>query len=309
MRQFLRTLVVHSARDLVRYRTFLLLVMVLLVADQTLKHVVKVERPDLAGVTVRQLGRQAAEAVYVRTPQILGRWLLDWRLPLVVVALFGFKQLTSMWPSSDMRRMHRRERHGFGLVGSLLALRWQQFAWDAIAVSTLCGLTAVWIGAWFLVTRWIWRATDASATVGVFLALAACPAPVVMAGLSYSSKLAVLHGGSFGEKLRLFFRLFTSARVFWYSWLFYAARIVIEAVAVVAVPVVAVVTIPNLFLRLLLDAAVATPAYSYLKMISFKFFLHIYRDQPLVRDEYAAHYAELASAAGPEEGGSAGTTG
>lgn len=111
-----------------------------------------------------------------------------------------------------------------------------------------------------------------------------------MAGFSYSSKLAVLSNG-FPVKLRLFTELLRSARVFWFSWLFYLARILISLLFVLIIPLFSLLTLENFFLRILIASLSAAPAYSYVKMASFKFFLEVYRPYPEVVAEYAEYYA------------------
>ena len=54
--------------------------------------------------------------------------------------------------------------------------------------------------------------------------------PMIMAGFSYSSKLAVISKGSFREKLALFFKFIISPRIAGWSWLFYTARLIVEAI-------------------------------------------------------------------------------
>lgn len=53
----------------------------------------------------------------------------------------------------------------------------------------------------------------------------------------------MLAGGRFGEKLRLFFMLFTDWRVAWTSWVFFLARILLETLFVAAIPLSAILFI------------------------------------------------------------------
>ena len=68
------------------------------------------EKGKLALGLDQQLGRQLAVYVFETLPGLLLDILTDYRTLLVAAALFFLKQLISMWPSSDMRRMHRLER-------------------------------------------------------------------------------------------------------------------------------------------------------------------------------------------------------
>ena len=111
-----------------------------------------------------------------------------------------------------------------------------------------------------------------------------------MAGFSYSSKLAVMSNG-FPTKLKLFSELLKSRRVFWYSWLFYLARILISLLFVLLIPILSLLTVENFFIRILIASISAAPAYSYVKMASFKFFLEVYRPYPEVVAEYQSYYS------------------
>ena len=117
--------------------------------------------------------------------------------------------------------------------------------------------------------------------------------PLVLAGFSYSSKLAVISAGSFRQKLALFFNLFHNPAVLGPSWIFFTIRIILESLFVVALPTAILLYVKSYWLRILAATFLATPVYSYLKMASFKFFLEIYRPYPLVRAEYADYYCQV----------------
>ena len=101
-----------------------------------------------------------------------------------------------------------------------------------------------------------------------------------MAGFSYSSKLAVLRRSGFKEKRRLFFLLFLNPRVMMMSWLFFLCRILISLVFVLFVPIGVLLSVENLPLRIFLASLSEAPAYSYVKMATFKFFLEVYGSLP-----------------------------
>ena len=290
VKRLVRLLVVDSARELFRYKSFFLLIFVLILADRGLKRLVDARKGLPPLPDMHELGVSTAQYLFEELPGEVLRWVTDYRTFIVIAALFLLKQLISMWPSSDMRRMHRQERERFGLIRSLISLRWDQVLWDAIAVGTLCGLTLLWALVVFAVSRTFWELSGSLAALVLFLVLLGAVFPVVMGGFSYSSKLAVLSRGSFREKLILFFRLFTDRKVFTASWLFFLARIGIEALFVVAIPTVVLMVVDNYGLRILLAGLIATPVYSYLKMASFKFFLEVYRHAPLVRAEYSEYF-------------------
>lgn len=293
MSGLLRILTVHSFGALIRYKSFFLLIFLLLAADRLIH---KWGRSSTGGPALpRGLTDTgfAADFVFTQLPAKILDWLLSPQVAAVAAGLFLLKQVISLWPSSDMRRMHRDERGRFGVLEALAALRWQQVAWDAIAVLTVCALCIAWAAAAYLLGFILWRMGAQRIGLGVSAGLAAMVLPLGMAGFSYSSKLAVISHGRFGSRFRLFLYLFTDWSLLWRSWIFFACRMGVELVFVAAIPAGAILLIDHFWLRMVIATVSATPVYSYLKMASFKFFLEAYRGYDLVRAEYADYYAGL----------------
>ncbi len=290
-RPLIRILTVDSVKDLFRYKSFFLLVFLLITADRVLHRYVPSVRVGIREMAWSDQGMRLAAFVFDQLPPMVVKAAADWRVAAVAAGLFALKQLISMWPSSDMRRMHRHERERFGIIRSLTVLRWRQIAWDAVALMSICAITA----GWLLVSHqaglllWKWRPTIAALLVTA--ALGGAVLPLTMAGFSYSSKLAVLSGGFFTEKLGLFFSLLTCWRILLISWLFFTFRMILETVFVALIPAGALVMLDSFWLRLLVASLSATPVYAYLKMATFKFFLMVYEPFPLVRAEYRQYYA------------------
>lgn len=283
-------LTVQSGRDLMRYKSFFLLIFGLMALDRAVHQWVPDNKPSLDLKELYRTGEQTAVYIFESLPEQILNWMTNSRVIAVIAALFLLKQIISLWPSSDMRRMHRKERERFGLLAALKTIRYQQILWDAVAVSTICGIVGIWSLLVFFFTRMGWQQSRDPIWLFFLGGLLAMSAPVAMAGFSYSSKLAVLAGGRFGEKLNLFFMIFTDWRVAWTSWVFFTARIVIEALFVAAIPISAILYIDHFWVRMPLAAVSATPVYAYLKMASFKFFLFTYGRFPLVREEYREYF-------------------
>jgi hypothetical protein len=290
MNQLVRLLTVHSVKDLLRYKSFFLLIFLILLADRAIHGVVKTPPKDFALPHGINFGQTTAEFVFTRLPGKLLHWIFTPRVLAVAAGLFLLKQVISLWPSSDMRRMHRKERGRFGVFESLAALRWHQVVWDALAVGTLCGILAAWFGLAYLLGLWCWLHAQSRLGLVLTVAVAACILPLAMAGFSYSSKLAVIRQGTFGARFGLFLYLFVRWRVFWTSWLFFFFRIIVEAVFVAIIPAGALLLIESFWLRMLVAILSATPVYSFLKMASFKFFLEVYGSYAPVRAEYDRYY-------------------
>jgi hypothetical protein len=291
--RLLRVLLVHSARELFKYKSFLFLIFFLILADRGLKRFVPADTLAAAFPDLKSLGAASASYVFNTLPAVVIDLLSDYRTFLSAAALFVLKQLISMWPSSDMRRMHREERGAFGLLTALLAIRRDQILWDAIAVGTICLLLGLWTLVGYSAASILWRVWPQTGCLLLLMVQVGLFLPLVLAGFSYSSKLAVISRGSFGEKLSLFLHLFHTPSVLVPSWLFYTLRMGLEALFVVLLPAAILLYVDPFWLRILAATLLATPVYSYLKMASFKFFLEMYRRYPLVRGEYAPYYERL----------------
>ena len=297
MKRLWRLIAGGTLKDLLKYKSFFLLVFLLFVADRAIKLFVKVDRSKLQIPSLSSLSSDfhtalplLANYIFSELPLLLLGLLSDPRTFAVLGGLFIMKQAISLWPSSDMRRMHRSEREAFGLLTSLKALKWDQLLWDALALSLLISLGAVWSSISFLISLSLWGGAShllGLATLGV---LVGSFFPLGFAGLSYSSKLAVINQGSFKEKFQLFLLLFLNRQVFVQSYLFFFLRLVLEVFFVAIVPAGALFYIENPVLRIVVAGLSATPVYSFVKMASFKFFLFAYQPYELVQGEYAAYY-------------------
>lgn len=284
-------LTLESVRDLFRHRSFVVLIFLVLAADRLLHHFVSPE--SIKGMlSLERWQEQLPQLLFVQLPELVTRWIFNpWTL-VVLGGLFLFKQVVSLWPSSSLRGWHKQQGEG-GLLQSLLRLRFRQFFWDLLALTMLSGFLAAWSLLHFAWCRTWWSASDSQLAAWTFLVLLALSWPLLMAGFSYSSKLAVLQNGSFWQKFGLFFKLFTRPRVLFGSWIFYSCRIVLEVLFVAVIPLGALLYLDNLILRTLIACLSMTPSYSYLKMASFKFFLYLYSEFPLVREEFSDYLAPL----------------
>jgi hypothetical protein len=244
----------------------------------------------LAFPPLRELGPVWAAWVFDQAPALLLAMVHDWRTGAALLGLFGVKELVSLWPSSDMRLMHRQERGRSGFLGAFAALRLKQVLWDALASAVLFGGAALWALSAFVPGRLLWRETGWAGWLAVSAGWMALLTPALLAGLSYSSKLAILSRGTFGEKFGLFLRLFWDWRLFWRSWVFCVARLGVEGLFALAVPVWAFATLDSFWLRVGIAALFAAPVYSYVKMATFKFFLEMYKPFRLVHEEYRSYY-------------------
>ena len=291
MKKLLRILTVHSIKELLRYKSFLLLVFFLLFTDRILHHYLPTPISVSEFFKHYEFGEKIVAFIFTHLPKILIERVFTVQIAGIALVLFALKQVISLWPTSDMRHMHRNERGRFGIFGALTALRWHQVAWDALAVATVCSLCLLWFSIAYLVGFWSWLKIKSWIFSIVLLALmAASILPLAMAGFSFSSKLAVIQHGTFVTRFRLFLKLFTYWPLLWTSWSFFIFRIMLELIFVAIIPIGAMLYIKSFWLRILVATVSATPIYSYLKMATFKFFLEIYADFDLVRAEYLQYY-------------------
>ena len=293
MQNLVTILFVNSIKDLFKNKSFFLLIFILAFADRGLKVLKNRYQIDLGLPSLHKIDTETARYVFEKLPGVIIDAITDYRVIAVLIGLFFVKQIISLWPSSDMRRMHRKERDRFGIWTSLTTIKWQQIVWDALALIFLCSLAGLWCLTGFFFNLILWQKTGSPIVVISLAGVVSLILPMIMAGFSYSSKLAVISKGSFREKLALFFKFIISPRIAGWSWLFYTARLILEAIFVVVIPAYILMTIDNYLLRILLATMLATPVYSYIKMASFKFFLIVYEEFPLVKQEYQSYYQTL----------------
>ena len=292
MKRLLNILVIDSIRELIRYKSFFLLVALLILLDRLLRHYSAKIQFQFDRGNLLDYQWLAILTYETLLGEIMGM-LLNWQLWAVAMGLFFFKQLTSMWPSSDMRLMHRKEGGTFRIFNSLRSIQGAQILWDALAISTVGVIGLIWSGTGYLMGLWNWYEWRHPAALLPPLLMAGIFWPVGMAGFSYSSKLAVLRRSGFEEKRRLFFCLFLKPRVMLMSWIFFLFRILISLIFVLIVPIGVLLSVENLPLRILLASLSAAPAHSYVKMATFKFFLEVYRPYPEIRREYPEYFEAL----------------
>jgi len=290
MKKLIHLLGVQSVTELLKNKSFFLLIFGLILLDRVIKTFTGGQSKPPGIEQIKTLGTQVGPWVFEQFPLELAHWFSQGQIFVLLAGLFLLKQLISIWPSSDMRRMHRDERHGFGLFGSLMSLKFDQLWWDLIAAGSLVALTSVWGSVVFFGCQTLWFQFHQLWVVGLLGVMLFLVAPVILGGLSFSSKLAVLHQGSFKRKLILYFQLFCKASFFWRAWVFFSLRTILEGLFVAIIPAMALLWIESYGLRLAVAAVSATPVYSFVKMASFKFFLYLYQYAPEVKEEYSQYY-------------------
>lgn len=287
-----RILVADSARDLIQVKSLFGLLLFLLLIDRVLKFALRNSEggQDSLPTLLSSISSNLPDWVFGHGVDMLAERLADPRSLLIVLLLFVLKELLSLWPTSAMRRLHREEGRGFGIVASLVVLRWRQVWWDFSAVGVTTLVVSGWMLLVWLMASRLWIATGWVGWAWFFAIAATLVLSLGMAAFSFSSKLAVLSTGTQNEKMRWFMRLFYAPRLLFPAWLFFIVRATLEAAVLAALPTLLHFSIESVWLRLLLGTLVAAPVYSYLKMVSFKLFLELYRDCPFVFSEYREYF-------------------
>ena len=284
----LAVLTIGSVKELIKHRSFLALIFIILAADKILHRFFDFKALK-THLSTHDLILRLPEILFNELPSLAAHWLFSPLAVLVLCGLFLFKQIVSLWPSNSLRSWHNNN-HNAGLFKSLLGLKLHQLFWDFSALGILASVALAWSGSWYFLCYLGWSISGSALTAWVVVIAVLTVWPILMAGLSYSSKLAVLHRGTFSQKYSLYLKLFTSRRIFVGSWLFYAIRILVEVAFIAVIPLGAILYIDHPVIRIVLLCLSITPTYSYLKMASFKFFLFIYRSEPLIEEEFKDYY-------------------
>ena len=75
--RLLQILLLHSAMDLFKYKSFFLLIFVLALLDRLLKKIIPLDRSFIRFSELKQLTRESAEYVFERLPQDIWQLLTD----------------------------------------------------------------------------------------------------------------------------------------------------------------------------------------------------------------------------------------
>lgn len=286
----LKVIWAEPLKDLVRYKSFLLLMFIVCLADRTIKLLKSTCHLNIKLPAFWRISADSSSFILFQFPDMLLKKMSDPRLALMVVALFLLKRMIALWPASDMRRMHRKERDRTGILSAAGAIGWKSLAWYFPALLAWCGLMAAWVVLCFVICRLGWRHYPGGGWLwGLGIAIAAA-LPLTLAGLSFSSRLAVQSTGTFAQKIALLLKTCAAWRVAWRAWLFFLAWFVIEALFIAGTTIFILAKTDHGAIRFALAAVLATPFYAYLEMAAYKLFLVAYQNFPVVKQEYKHYY-------------------
>lgn len=277
---------------LIQFKSFFLLMLILCFSDRAIKLIKSIYHLNVKVPPFWRINADSSALMLFQFPDMLFKRMGNYTFLAILIGLFLAIKIIWLWPASDIRRMHREERGRFGLLAALSAIGWRQLAWYPMALIVWCCAIIAWCALSFFICRFGWQHHHSGAWLwGLGIAIGAM-VPMLFAGFSFSSRLAVNSIGTFGQKLRLLFKLFTSWRVAWRSWLFYFVWMVLEALFITTTTIYILTKMDSNITRFILAALLATPFYAYLEMASFKFFLIVYEKLPLVRQEYDRYYQQ-----------------
>jgi len=96
MKQLLRILTVHSGRDLIKYKSFFLLIFGLILLDRAIHHYVPLRKPDLGPGKLYTFSLQAAAYIFEELPLKLREWLTDRRTLAMIAGLILLRILAEI---------------------------------------------------------------------------------------------------------------------------------------------------------------------------------------------------------------------
>lgn len=290
MKQLLRMLIVQPVESLLRFKSFFLLMFLVTLGDHMVKHVKFLYHLNLILPRFWRIEPKNSAYMLFQMPGLVVKRMGSGDLFLILAGLFLLRQMLLLWPSSDLRRMHRAEREPFGLAGALKSITWKSVLFHISGLSAAWIITGLWCLGWFWINRFFWRHYQSGLWLWSLFFTIILILPLLSAALSYSSRLAVNSEGTFTEKFKLLCKLFTGWRIMAGSWLFFTLRFILRAIFVVAVPIYILVAVEKGPLKIFLLTLLTTPVSAYLETVSFKIFLAFYKDYPIIWQEYEIDY-------------------
>ncbi|MBI5064156.1 MAG: hypothetical protein HZB87_12025 [Desulfatitalea sp.] len=286
----LKRVTMQPLADLFQYKSFLLLMFFLCIADRALKLIKGAYQMNIKLPPFWRVDPELSARLLFKFPETIWKQMGSENLMLAVASLFLVKKLLGLWPASDLRRRHRHERGRFAILGSLGAIGWKSPAWYLLALLAWCAAILGWFAAFYFICRLGWRHYPGGGWVWGLGIAVAIVVPWMLAGFSFAGKLAVNATGNALEKLKLLYKTLTAWRVAWRAWLFYLAWAILELLFISLTTVFILSKIPPDSPRMLVAIVLATPFYAYLEMASFKLFLAVFEEFPAIRQEYDSYY-------------------
>ncbi len=282
----LKFITLQPLADLLNYKSFLLLMFFLCSADRFIKLIKGAYHLNLKLPPFWRVDPELSARMLFKFPGMIWKQMGSEHLMLAVAGLFLLKKLLWLWPASDLRRRHRKERGRFAIFGSLGAIGWKAPVWYLLALLAWCAAIAGWCAICFNICRFGWQRHPGGGWVWGLGIVLGVTLPWIWAGFSFASKLAVNAAGSPLEKLGLLFKTISAWRVAWRAWLFYLAWMSLELlfISLTTTFILSKITPGNL--RLLLAIMLAAPFYAYLETAAFKLFLVVFKEYPAIRQDY-----------------------
>lgn len=272
--------------DLLQYKSFLLLMGLICFADRVLKIIKGAHHLNIKLPPFWRVEPELSARMLFKFPGLIWKQAGSENLMLAVAGLFLVKKMIMLWPSSDLRRMHRGERGRFAILGALGAIGWKSPAWYLLALLAWCTAIAGWCATWFYLCRYGWQRYPGGGWLWTFGIAMAVSIPWMLAGFSHATKLAVNATGGPLKKLQLLFKTITAWSVAWRCWLFYGAWALLEFLFIALTTLFILSKITPGDLRMLLALVLATPFYAYLETAAFKLFLVVFQEFPEIKREY-----------------------
>ena len=161
---------------------------------------------------------------------------------------------------------------------------------DIVVIIIILFACIVWEVFSFAISYLLWKTTGSELSVLVLGLMIFMMIPFLFAGFSFSSNVVVMSNLSNLSKFRLFFKIYLDVRCLIQIWLFFLFRALVEIVFVISIPLYAILYIDDIFQKILIASISITIPYTTLKMMSFKFFLHVFENEKEIKNEFSEFY-------------------
>ena len=290
MQNRFKILLIHPIAHLFQFKSFSLVILLLCLADRTIKLIKGTYHLNLKLPPFWRVAPDVSAKLLFTFPGMIVKQMGNPRVMAILLGIFFAKKILLLWPNSDMRRMHLRQRTPWAPLTALGAIRPKQLLWYVLAQGAWCAAIGALDGIAYTIGRWGWHYWPSQGWLWGFGLFAALMIPLALAGFSFSSKLALNAMGTFWEKGRLLLKVISNWPIAWRAWLFFLAWIVVEALFIAGTTIFILAKIRADAVRFIVAALLDTPFYAYLEMAAFKLFLLLYQRFELVRQEYECYY-------------------
>ena len=285
---FYNNILKSSIKDMFKFKSILMIVFCVVFLDKASGTYLK---PYIDQVSVSiDIDSSISSYIFNDFPVFLMEVLSDYKSQLILFFLFVLKLVVSLWPTSGLRLVHKGDNSKSYFVKSVSHLRLSQVMLNVSIDFIILFACIVWEVFSFAISYLLWKTTGSELSVLVLGLMIFMMIPFLFAGFSFSSNVVVMSNLSNLSKFRLFFKIYLDVRCLIQIWLFFLFRALVEIVFVISIPLYAILYIDDIFQKILIASISITIPYTTLKMMSFKFFLHVFENEKEIKNEFSEFY-------------------